>query len=595
MARMIPPILVKNSGTNYTNSIPWGERHIFDLFNKDDKEKGLMKSWVVFHSLKVARHTVNISGELDFVVLIPRFGVLCIEIKGGAVERRNGLWKFPYSKGFEDKSPFRQCEESMFSLQKWLKAQNPVFGKILFFHAVIFTNVDVNVESPEWLPWQNIGMTRLAKSGIYGICQDILLKAHAYFSNQEDVRWYDSHHSKPSIEIVEQMRDILRKEIEIYIRPADILNVVDGEIKKFTEDQFYALDLLADCPRVVFRGHAGTGKTIIAIEAANRAIQMGRKTLLICFNKLLQHWLDAQFSPGKSGVTRPKVCTLHSLLREIAGAKLPDQPDESFWRKELPEAAQDSLLRASELQGVWDIIIVDEAQDILYQQYLDILDLLLKGGLASGRWLMFGDFNHQNIYGGEVLAESLLGHPYHASQGKLGKNCRNTDGITQYIEMLCDIKYIKPGLNINAGQPVMKFYGVSQEHVDQDHQILQDTLLYNLLFSLLDKYEPDMIKVLSMKAADKSTAARMARESGARIKLEALLMSDTTEVGFTSIHSFKGRDAPIVILTDIEDLTSHQSQALLYVGMSRARQQLYMLCHFKCKKQLAQLLKDSRA
>jgi hypothetical protein len=44
------------------------------------------------------------------------------------------------------------------------------------------------------------------------------------------------------------------------------------------------------------------------------------------------------------------------------------------------------------------MLVIDEAQDLLEDEYLDVLDLLVKGGLAGGRWAFFGDFERQAIY-----------------------------------------------------------------------------------------------------------------------------------------------------------------------------------------------------
>jgi superfamily I DNA/RNA helicase len=50
-------------------------------------------------------------------------------------------------------------------------------------------------------------------------------------------------------------------------------------------------------------------------------------------------------------------------------------------------------------------------------------------------------------------------------------------------------------------------------------------------------------------------------------------------VRYTSVHAFKGLEAPAIILTDIENVDDEQSKALLYVGMSRARVRLHVFMH----------------
>ncbi|MDZ7836590.1 MAG: hypothetical protein U5N58_00895 [Actinomycetota bacterium] len=45
---------------------------------------------------------------------------------------------------------------------------------------------------------------------------------------------------------------------------------------------------------VCFKGAAGTGKTMLALESAKRSVAAGNKTLVTCFNKLLAGWLGTQ-------------------------------------------------------------------------------------------------------------------------------------------------------------------------------------------------------------------------------------------------------------------------------------------------------------
>ncbi|MCL4756607.1 MAG: NERD domain-containing protein, partial [Myxococcales bacterium] len=52
---------------------------------------GLPQGWSAWHSLRVRSET-GWEGEGDFVVAIPDRGLLVIEVKGGAIEVRDGQW-----------------------------------------------------------------------------------------------------------------------------------------------------------------------------------------------------------------------------------------------------------------------------------------------------------------------------------------------------------------------------------------------------------------------------------------------------------------------------------------------------------------------
>lgn len=54
-------------------------------------------------------------------------------------------------------------------------------------------------------------------------------------------------------------------------------------------------------------------------------------------------------------------------------------------------------------------------------------------------------------------------------------------------------------------------------------------------------------------------------------------------VTYASVSAFKGLENDYIVLTDIEELQSEWWQAVVYVGMSRARLGLFLLIHEKAK------------
>jgi superfamily I DNA and RNA helicase len=60
-----------------------------------------------------------------------------------------------------------------------------------------------------------------------------------------------------------------------------------------------------------------------------------------------------------------------------------DAEQKAFWRSEAPSLFGEAISRlSSEQLKLYDAIIVDEAQDILTDDFLDVLDLLVAGGLG---------------------------------------------------------------------------------------------------------------------------------------------------------------------------------------------------------------------
>jgi len=62
------------------------ERKMFEILKAIELE-----NVYILHSLGLPKHQTKIYGEIDFIIVCNR-GIACLEIKGGRVECRNGIW-----------------------------------------------------------------------------------------------------------------------------------------------------------------------------------------------------------------------------------------------------------------------------------------------------------------------------------------------------------------------------------------------------------------------------------------------------------------------------------------------------------------------
>ena len=117
MARMIPP------GFDPETRIPPGEVLIFDRLRSDPETS----DWIVLHSLDVPQHRRQVEGEVDFVVVVPRLGVLCLEVKSHrTVSRSNlGVWHLGQDAP-SNRGPFKQASGGMHAVasvsRDWTRA-----------------------------------------------------------------------------------------------------------------------------------------------------------------------------------------------------------------------------------------------------------------------------------------------------------------------------------------------------------------------------------------------------------------------------------------------------------------------------------------
>ncbi|MFZ2630534.1 MAG: NERD domain-containing protein [Desulfosalsimonadaceae bacterium] len=301
MSILIPPIIA-----DYKYE---GERDIAVRLRDDPSTA----DWAVLHSLDIASHRSQIFGECDFVIVIPGKGVLCIEVKGcKSLKVDGGLWYYGTNPKGDSRGPFKQASEAMHSIRKYLIGKRPDLNNIVFWSGVIFPYINFEKASPEWHSWQVIDAGSYMSRPIHQLFSNILDQARIILSENPKTHWFRQSLSVPEIEQCRLITNILRPEFEFYETPTARRMELHETLKKYTCEQFIALDAMQANPRVIFNGPAGTGKTLLAIESARRASLCGRKTLFLCFNKLIAAWIKSQFSEAdRQHLT---ISTLHSFM-----------------------------------------------------------------------------------------------------------------------------------------------------------------------------------------------------------------------------------------------------------------------------------------
>jgi Nuclease-related domain/UvrD-like helicase C-terminal domain/PhoH-like protein len=570
VARMIPCLID-------TRTVSRGEREVYTRLR--DEPQG--SHWIVIHSLNISHHVRQVEGEADFIVIAPSLGLLCLEIKAHPeVSRRNGVWRYGIGGEPDPRGPFKQAAEAMHSARKALMKRLPALSSVLWWSAVVFPYAKFDTRSDEWHPWQVIDSKAFRSGPLISRLTRVLELAQEHVANSPTARWFNPGAAEPTHEQCEAIAQALRPDFEFYETARSRVGRREAELKRFTEDQYVALDAMAANPRVVFAGPAGTGKTLLAVEAARRATLVGKRTLLLCFNRLLSKWLrdeTRQLGPGL------EVGTLHSYMLRLAGITPPEVAGQEYWESSLPDHALNALLLRPEVAG-FDQLIVDEAQDILRASYLDTLDLSVSGGLSAGVCWFFGDFERQALYEAadmtltEFLARRGGGWPVY----KLRTNCRNVPRISALVSMLGGLQpdYSRVLRDDNGIEPSIRFY---RDRRDQVGLLIQE-----LEGLQRQGFGGSEIVVLSPRSSEACIQELPPGRWKARIRpCEAARFGD---VAACTIHSFKGLEAPAIILTDVDTIKGADSEALFYTAITRAQDRLIVLVQEQVREQVIETL-----
>ncbi|MFC1991464.1 NERD domain-containing protein [Chloroflexota bacterium] len=581
MARMLPPYISPHVKST-------GEIQIFDLFkNAPDTE-----DWVVLHSLGLSKHVKRLYGEIDFLVLAPELGIFCLEVKSGDIRRQEGLWKFTNRFGevsTSPRGPFQQAEEGMFSLIEAVKSR---FGnktrltRLLYGFGVMFPHVLFQLEGTDIESWQvyDRDSRRLPVKNYIG-------QLSKYFREKvKDAKWFNKDSSIPNKSDIAQLVSFLRGDFEKLITQKQILNDFEEQLNEYTEEQYRCLDEMRENTRCIFQGAAGTGKTMIALESVRRSLLENQRVLMVCFNSMLGKWLGSQFQ-SKELYPKLTVGNLHHILGKITNIS-DDIVNSSinkndFFKYELPLGALDAIDKGK--LTPFDILIIDEGQDIIRPEYLDVFDAMLKGGLAGGKWQIFCDFERQAIYS-EYSASEMLGMlelRSNFTKFRLTINCRNTRPIGEEINVLSGFKstVFLPGKV--EGIPVeYYFYRDSEDEVKQLESIL--------LRLRRQKIPAGSVTLLSPFRLENSCVANTNKAEFQINSLDEQTSFPMPKVlTFSTIHGFKGLENSFIILTDINRINDDEFKSLLYVGMSRAKVGLIILMDERSRKDYNELLKKS--
>ena len=141
-----------------------------------------------------------------------------------------------------------------------------------------------------------------------------------------------------------------------------------------------------------------------------------------------------------------KVSTFHSLIMNALN-------DKSLFDVSVKELCRTFMRMKAEREfEKYDVIVVDEGQDLFLAEVFDVLDVLLKNGLENGEWAMFLDPN-QNIFNPTEEYEQTkdyLKELCHPVFYPLTINCRNTQPIASRTAALT---ITRPAKNLKLAGP----------------------------------------------------------------------------------------------------------------------------------------------
>lgn len=543
MARMFPDTLNPDTESR-------AEIRLYHLF-----AEALSPDYHVFHSVAWQARTGRYGardGEADFVIIHPRHGILVLEAKAGQIsfDGRTGQWR--QNNHDMGKDPFEQAKRSRYHLKRTLEEnsywqeRDIVFGHAVAFPDVVTPNYPLTLQAPQTVIFDQRNLQDP---------QAWFENVFAYYRGTAPRGEIDPSGMKYLINMLAPIRELHS------LMGLDIQNEA-AEIVRLTRNQYKVLDMLAWQPRAAIAGCAGSGKTMLAAEKARRLAEQGWRVSLTCYNTNLAAFLRDDYlaeRPSTLHIQNFHKMALHLVRRSGQHSDPNEWPDEEqhYFAQVLPE----QLGTAVDILGPqYDAIVVDEAQDFLEEWWLP-LQMFLEEPDDGAFYIFFDD--NQNIYGGlRNITNLAQGFP-------LVENCRNTREIHQIVQRFYHSDHPITALGPDGRPP---------EIIPYTDTASLGKALAAVLHKLIreEEVDPGDIVILTPRGLEHSALSQLGRLGNFRLTTNWNI--DYNELYYTTIHSFKGLESPVVILVEIGEPGAQAADELFYVGCSRARHHLVIIC-----------------
>lgn len=298
------------------------------------------------------------------------------------MSRRNGVWEFTNRYGNisrKNEGPFQQVQGNMQSLRQYMVRRLGNYDPLVrcqYACAVAMpdcrfraTVVGIDVV-PEILvdAKQSWNLDSLVNQA-FGYWRQTCIEKHGF----EGGRLTDAE--------IDKMANLLRGDFHFVPSMKDTVERTVKELCALTAEQYEVLESLFENPRTMVSGVAGAGKTLIAMEQARRAYWEGKSVLYLCYNHNIAQYVQYQFEKDRVYI---EAVTLHAFMMRTCGIEWSPDLSQHFYEKELP-----ATFMAAEDVPAYDLVIIDEGQDLLTDTYLECVDRIVRDGLGNGTWAIY--------------------------------------------------------------------------------------------------------------------------------------------------------------------------------------------------------------
>ena len=505
--------------------------------------------------------------EPDFIVVDKYKGISIIEVKD---------WSFDYIKNITNKNVItidnRKHYNPIFRCNQYFNLLNGVFQSNLnlfndegkqdykLYSNVIFSNIkdtekDVFEDTINQYPTKTIFSNSITDMQIKDIFSD------------ETIALNDNQ--------LLSIRKSISPEIEIFINDEDtkdeeLIKALDIEQEKFAKKIPKGHYMVTGVP--------GSGKTVILIARAIYLLQKNPdwKILIVTYNKSLTSKIQSKidtllnelsFSNDNINSLNLEVINFHKLALQNAKIRVPQGANETFWSETLPNNALENA------KPQYNLVLIDEYQDFYDNWIKCCINMIIKNDDDSINLFLAGD-RLQSIYNStDINWKQNIGLDMRGRSKLLKSSYRSA---SSHLDLALHFLKVDEKLE----KEVDTFYQGSKDISSQTYQNSQvkfidgnyDKIVQIIKTLINSKYSYKDIMVLGNSWNEMNN---FFYQLPINIKSNAKVGKEIVEnkLTITTYHSSKGLENKICFLLDIDKISKRK---LVYVGMTRASEHLYI-------------------
>ncbi len=476
--------------------------------------------------------------ELDVVAAVEGAGIVVLEVKGGSVWHDGEVWRQHREGRDRIIRPVDQARDGKYALRGFVESDPRWAGRsrVRWAHAVVLphTALDEDFSTPDAPRWSVIDRRQIPD-----------LVGHL-----RDIAWrQETHNRVPESDDLELIAEILRgrglPQRDVVAQAAERDQLATHRL---TQEQAVILGAIRFLPRVEVHGGAGSGKTFLAVEQTRRLQQEGKRVALLCYSRGLAAYLQRHVSRFKRREQPAYVGTFHDLGLSW-GAAPGSENDSDYWENRLPAEMVEMAHDLTDGQR-FDAVVVDEAQDFADTWWQPVMAALRDE--ENGGLYVFSDAG-QRVFAryGEPpvpLVPLVLDH-----------NLRNTRQIADTFHPLAPIRMRLLGGDGASVRVVPCAAGEALNAADDEVDQL-----------LAEGWRPQDVALLA--TGNRHPEQRARQDQGQDAYWQSFW--DDEQVSYGHVLGFKGLERPAVVLAVNDDKLVERAREKLYVGLSRAQDQL---------------------